>query len=190
MNADAKPHPICTIGHSTRSIDEFVELLRAGNVQRVIDVRSIPRSRRNPQYNVDTLPGTLSAWQIGHTIIPELGGLRSRQKDVAEGVNGFWTNPSFHNYADYAMSDAFRRGFDRLEELCTDTPCAIMCSEAVWWRCHRRIIADYLLADGRAVLHLMGKDRIEPASMTRAAIVRGGVVTYPKVGLERGDDGQ
>lgn len=179
--AEAKAHPIYTVGHSTRSIEEFVEILRVGNVQRLVDVRSIPRSRTNPHYNLDVLPETLSAWQIKHTIIPELGGRRSRQKGVPPEVNGWWQNRSFHNYADYAMSEEFRTGLDRLIELSVEAPCAIMCSEAVWWRCHRRIIADYLLLQGRVVLHLMGHGRIEPASRTPAAEVSGDVLVYPPV---------
>jgi uncharacterized protein (DUF488 family) len=179
MSRNGDTHPIYTVGHSTRSIEEFVELLRAGNIQHLVDVRSMPRSRTNPQYNLDTLPDTLARWQVRHTIIPELGGRRNRQKEVPADVNGFWTNQSFHNYADYAMSELYRRGLDQLAELSFVAPCAIMCSEAVWWRCHRRIIADYLLADGRTVLHLMGAGRIEPAKMTAAAITRYGVLTYP-----------
>lgn len=173
-------NPIYTIGHSTRSIEEFVELLRAGPVRHLIDVRSIPRSRTNPQYNLDTLPDTLADWQIRHTIIPELGGRRARQKQVDPDVNGFWDNQSFHNYADYALSDEYRTGLDRLVALSAEAPCAIMCSESVWWRCHRRIIADYLLLRGHEVLHLMGKDRVEPAKMTPGAKADGDVLTYPK----------
>ena len=179
---DACPQPIYTIGHSTRSIAEFVDLLRVGSIRRLIDVRSIPRSRTNPDYNLDTLPDTLAAWQIGHTIIPELGGRRSRAKDVDPQVNGYWENQSFHNYADYAMSAAFRAGLDQLEALSAETSCAIMCSEAVWWRCHRRIIADYLLMDGRTVFHLMNKDRAVPATMTPGSAVRDGVLVYPAPG--------
>ncbi|WP_207538478.1 DUF488 domain-containing protein [Sabulicella rubraurantiaca] len=174
-------YPVYTIGHSTRSIDEFVELLSAGNVQHLVDVRSIPRSRTNPQYNLDTLPATLAERQIRHTIIPELGGRRSRLREVPPDVNGFWENQSFHNYADYAMSEAFLRGLNLLMDLSVEAPCAIMCSEAVWWRCHRRIIADYLLANGRTVLHLMDNGRIEPAKMTPAAVIHEGVLTYPSV---------
>jgi uncharacterized protein (DUF488 family) len=172
--------PIYTVGHSTRTVDEFVELLRTGHVGRVIDVRSIPRSRANPQYNLDSLPAALAAWQIRHAIIPELGGRRGRQKSIALEVNGYWTNQSFHNYADYAMSGEFRAGLDRLESISSETKCAIMCSEAVWWRCHRRIIADYLLLRGRTVLHLMGEGRAEPARMTPAAVAKGDVLTYPR----------
>jgi uncharacterized protein (DUF488 family) len=171
--------PIHTIGHSTRPIEAFVDLLRTGGVQLLIDVRSIPRSRTNPQYNLETLPETLSAWQIGHRIIPELGGRRSRQKQVPPEVNGYWTNQSFHNYADYALSDEFRSGLEQLIGLAAEQPSAIMCSEAVWWRCHRRIIADHLLARGLEVLHLMGSGRIERASTTPGAELRNGQVTYP-----------
>ena len=174
-----EPRPIFTIGHSTRTIEEFVELLRAGNVRELVDVRSIPRSRTNPQYNLDLLPETLADWQIRHTIIPELGGRRSRQKTVAPEVNGFWKNQSFHNYADYAGSEEFRAGLDRLLALSVDTTCAIMCSEAVWWRCHRRIIADYLLLQGRSVFHLMGANRVEQAKITPGAVADGCVLNYP-----------
>lgn len=171
--------PIYTVGHSTRTIPEFVELLRAGGVQLVIDVRTVPRSRANPQYNADALPGALAEWQIGYDRIAELGGLRGRSHDVAPEVNGFWENQSFHNYADYALSDAFAEGLDRLSRFADERPTAIMCSEAVWWRCHRRIIADYLLMRGRAVLHLMGKDRVDPARMTAGARRRDGHLVYP-----------
>ena len=179
MSSGNEERPIYTVGHSTRTIEEFVELLRAAKVQRLVDVRSIPRSRTNPQYNLDSLPETLSAWQIGHTIIPELGGRRSRQKTVAPELNGYWNNQSFHNYADYAMSAEFRTGLELLMELSLDAPCAIMCSEAVWWRCHRRIIADYLLLEGRVVCHIMGNGRIDPAKITPAAIARDDVLVYP-----------
>lgn len=171
--------PIYTVGHSTRSIEEFVEILRLGSVQRVVDVRSIPRSRTNPQYNFDVLPDTLSRWQIGYTLVPELGGRRSRQKVVASGLNDYWQNTSFRNYADYAMSDAFRAGLQHLLALSSETTCAIMCSEAVWWRCHRRFIADNLLALGLPVLHLMSAKRVEPAKPTPAATRAGSVLIYP-----------
>jgi uncharacterized protein (DUF488 family) len=180
--AGAEQHPIYTIGHSTRPIEEFVEILRTANVRLLVDVRSLPRSRTNPQYNLDLLPRTLSERQIGHRIIPELGGRRGRQKAVPPEVNNYWENRSFHNYADYAMSGEFRAGLDRLIGLSVEAPCAIMCSEAVWWRCHRRIIADYLLLRGRTVLHLMGKDRIERASITPAAEASGDVLVYPSTG--------
>lgn len=181
MNKGSDRDPIYTIGHSTRPIAEFVELLQAAGVQLLVDVRSIPRSRTNPQYNLDSLPATLSAWQIRHAIIPALGGRRNRQKEVPPEVNSFWTNQSFHNYADHALSEEFGRGLDQLIALNRQTPCAIMCAEAVWWRCHRRIIADHLLARGHSVLHLMGANKAEPATITRGAAMTRGLLTYPKV---------
>ena len=175
----SEPLPVYTIGHSTKTIAEFVELLRAGAVQLVVDVRSVPRSRTNPHYNLDALPDALAGWQIGHTRIEELGGLRKKSKSVAAEVNGFWINQSFHNYADHALSDDYRRGLARLIELAGERRTAIMCAEAVWWRCHRRIVADYLLAEGKAVFHLMGEARVEPAKMTVAATRAEDGLHYP-----------
>jgi uncharacterized protein (DUF488 family) len=171
--------PVYTIGHSTRSIVEFVELLQQGRVELVVDIRSIPRSRTNPQFNLDALPEALSAWQIGHTRIAELGGRRTKSKTVPPEVNGFWTNQSFHNYTDYALTEGFHVGFSRLTELSRERRCAIMCSEAVWWRCHRRFVADYLLHDGREVFHLMGTARIDAAKMNPAARAQRASLVYP-----------
>lgn len=177
--------PVYTIGHSTRSIPEFVELLRRGQVEMVVDIRSTPRSRTNPQFNLDALPEALSAWQIGHESIAELGGRRSKSHVVPPEVNGFWTNQSFHNYADYALSDEFRAGFSYLVELSLERRCVIMCSEAVWWRCHRRFVADYLLHAGRNVFHLMGATRVDIATMNRAARAAGTSLVYPRQPLTR-----
>lgn len=174
-----EPLPVYTIGHSTRSIPEFVELLRAGQVDLVVDIRSIPRSRINPQYNLDALSETLAEWQIGYVFIAELGGRRPKSKLVSPDVNGFWTNQSFHNYADYGLSEAFHSGLARLLELARGRRCAIMCSEAVWWRCHRRIVADYLVYGGATVFHLMGSARVEAASLTIAATAAGDSLIYP-----------
>ena len=178
MSAAGLP-PVYTIGHSTRTISEFVDILRAGSVQLVVDVRTVPRSRTNPQYNADVLGDELAGWQIGYERIAELGGLRGRSPNLVPETNGFWENRSFHNYADYALSEDFAGGLERLLELADARPTAIMCAEAVWWRCHRRIIADYLLLRGRTVLHLMGRGRVEPARMTAAAIERDGRLVYP-----------
>lgn len=144
-----------------------------------MDVRSVPRSRTNPQYNFDVVGEELREWQIGYERIAELGGLRGRSSAVPPEVNGFWENQSFHNYADYALSEDFGRGLDLLKSIASAQTTAIMCAEAVWWRCHRRIIADYLLLGGRKVLHLMGRDRIEPARMTPAAKERDRRLVYP-----------
>lgn len=173
------PLPVFTIGHSTASIAGFVELLRVGDVGKVVDVRTVPRSRHNPQYNLDALPGELAEFQIRHEYIRELGGLRGKTHGIAPEVNGLWRNQSFHNYADYALTEDFRRGLALLLELATAERCAIMCAEAVWWRCHRRIIADYLLARGLSVLHLMWPAKIAPASLTPGAVVRDGSIFYP-----------
>jgi len=183
MRPEAEAPPIYTIGHSTRPIDEFIRLLDLADVTMVIDVRTIRGSRTNPQYNAGVLPGSLAESGIGYTPIPELGGRRPRQKSVPPDLNDYWRNRSFHNYADFAMSAEFAAGLARLLKLSEDRSCALMCAEAVWWRCHRRIIADYLLLDGRAVLHLMEKGRVEPASMTPAAVARGKVLIYPSAAV-------
>jgi uncharacterized protein (DUF488 family) len=180
---EAQALPVYTIGHSTRPIGEFVQLLDTAGVTMVIDVRSIRRSRTNPQYNEESLPRSLAEFQIGYTPVAELGGRRSRQDFVPPEVNGYWQNRSFHNYADFAMSAEFDVGLHRLLKLSKHSRCALMCAEAVWWRCHRRIIADYLLLHGREVLHLMEKGRIEPASMTPAALTQGKALTYPPPAL-------
>jgi uncharacterized protein (DUF488 family) len=150
--------PFFTIGHSTRPISEFVNLLRNAGGQLVADVRTVPRSRTNPQYNWDVLSKALSEFQIEYEHFAALGGLRGRKRDVPQTVNAFWQNARFHNYADYAMSENFHRGLNRLRELGHRTPCVIMCAEAVWWRCHRRIIADYLITAGETVFHILGQN--------------------------------
>ena len=161
-------HPFFTIGHSTRPVTEFIDLLKGAQITLLIDVRSVPRSRTNPQYNRDILPETLARSAIGYEHVAALGGLRARQ-DVPPDVNAFWQNQSFHNFADYALTPAFRSGLARLRALGHEGRCAIMCAEAVWWRCHRRIIADYLIAAGETVFHILSADRVEPARMTEAA---------------------
>lgn len=179
--------PFFSVGHSTRMIDAFVELLRAGEVTNVVDVRLMPRSRANPQYNIDTLPRTLASFQIGYEHIAELGGLRGKIKSAERNINGFWDNQSFHNYADYTLTAPFHRGLNKLIELGRERRCAMMCSEAVWWRCHRRVIADHLLARDESVFHLMGKDKLQSAKLTIGArIGKDGTVTYPAKNLSDG----
>jgi uncharacterized protein (DUF488 family) len=173
-------HAFFTIGHSTRSIDDFLDLLRYSEVALVVDVRSVPRSRTNPQYNLDSLPNVLSQSQIGYVHLADLGGLRGRQHDVSSAVDAYWQHASFHNYADYALSEAFRSGLAQLRALGAEQRSAVMCAEAVWWRCHRRIIADYLLAAGETVFHILGKGHVEPATMTPAAKLEpSGLLSYP-----------
>ena len=159
--------PIFTVGHSTRTIDQFVDLLRCGPAELVVDVRTVPRSRHNPQYNEDVVGTELGAYQIGYQRMAHLGGLRGRSAKVAPDVNAFWDNESFHNYADYALSDEFAAALDELLMISSARRCAIMCAEAVWWRCHRRIIADYLLSRGRTVFHLMGTNALSRRALRR-----------------------
>ncbi|WP_245317636.1 DUF488 domain-containing protein [Rhizobium sp. N122] len=170
--------PVFTVGHSTRTIAEFTELLRAGNVELVVDVRRVPRSSTNPQFNSEALANALAPLQIDYIRIDGLGGLR-KKSPVPEAVNGFWNNRSFHNYADYALSAEFRTAFGQLLAVSASRRAAIMCAEAVCWRCHRRIIADYLIAAGRQVYHLMGVNEVTPAEMTKGALSGRDGLRYP-----------
>lgn len=173
-------NPFFTIGHSVRPLDVFVGLLKNADVRLVVDVRTIPRSRTNPQYNGDTLPSSLSGFQIAYEHIAELGGRRGRQPNVPPVMNGFWQNESFHNYADYAMGEDFRAALGRLRQLGHSERCVIMCAETLWWQCHRRIISDYLIAAGEIVFHILGPDDVAQAVMTPAAkLGADGVLTYP-----------
>ncbi|MGE3149272.1 MAG: DUF488 family protein [Pseudorhodoplanes sp.] len=175
--------PFFTIGHSNRSLDAFVGLLKEAHVERVADIRKIPMSGANPQFNRDTLPEALAPFGISYEHVAALGGLRGKARGVPADVNGLWTNDSFHNYADYALSEQFHAGFDHLLDEGRRWRMAVMCSEAVWWRCHRRIVADYLVAGGETVFHIMGPGRLEPARLTPGAVIQpGGAVVYPANG--------
>jgi uncharacterized protein (DUF488 family) len=172
--------PFFTIGHSNRSLEEFIELLSGAGIDLLVDIRTIPRSRANPQFNKSTLPGALAGFGISYEHAADLGGLRAKTRTLPERVNGFWTNESFHNYADYALSAPFHAGLEHLLDEGHERRCVIMCSEAVWWRCHRRIVADHLIACGETVFHIMGQGRLEPARLTPGAVVEpGGTVVYP-----------
>lgn len=174
--------PFLTIGHSNRSLEEFVALLDGAEISLVVDIRRFPRSRANPQFNEDTLPGALAAAGISYEHEGALGGRRHKAQAVSPAINGLWTNDSFHNYADYALSAEFHAGLEHLLNEGRERRCAIMCSEAVWWRCHRRIVADYLIACGVAVFHIIGQGRSEPAHLTPGAIIKAhGMVVYPAV---------
>jgi uncharacterized protein (DUF488 family) len=169
-----------TIGHSNRSLDEFLDMLLDAQVKLLVDVRSFPRSRTNPIFNIDSLPDDLENMQIGYRHCVALGGRRPKQSGVDEAVNGMWRVRSFHNYADYTLSDQFAEAFDWLLRLGRGQRLALMCSEAVWWRCHRRIITDYLLLNGHGVDHLMGRAHIDRASPTPGAQKTAlGKVIYP-----------
>jgi uncharacterized protein (DUF488 family) len=178
--------PFFTIGHSTRSLAAFVALLRQADVTLVADIRKMPRSRTNPQFNEAALPRSLAGFGIGYEHVASLGGLRGKTAAVAPRINGFWTNKSFHNYADYALTDAFQAGLAHLLDAGRERRCTVMCSEAVWWRCHRRIVADYLIAKGREVFHIMGEGRLAPARLTPGAVIQaGGTITYPAPAIGR-----
>jgi len=172
-------HPFFTIGHSTRSPEEFVALLQQSEILYLVDVRTVPRSRTNPQFNNDPLSELLASYQIRYHHVAALGGLRGRQKPADSSANALWRNQSFHNYADYAQSEAFRDGLQQLIDLGSTGRAAIMCAEAVWWRCHRRIIADHLLTRGFSVFHIMGPGKVPPATMTPGAMASGDGVSYP-----------
>jgi uncharacterized protein (DUF488 family) len=179
MNRPAD-HMIFTIGHSTRTLAELVALLRQVDVTLLVDVRSIPRSRTTPQFNSDTLPDSLAADGIGYRHLRALGGRRHHRKGAPPSLNTYWRVAAFRNYADYAETGEFRAGLDALRALARDDRCAIMCAEAVWWRCHRRIITDYLLSGGIRVDHIMGPGQVMVATLTPGAhVTADGTLRYP-----------
>jgi uncharacterized protein (DUF488 family) len=172
--------PVFDVGHSTRALDVFVGLLQAHGVECVVDVRRLPGSRRHPHYDGEALSASLAPQGIGYVHLAALGGRRGRS--LPAGVpspNGFWQNASFRRYADYAMGEAFHAGLAQLLELASRRRCTLMCAEVLWWRCHRRIVADYLLAAGRTVCHILGDGRAEPATLTPAARRAGDHLIYP-----------
>jgi uncharacterized protein (DUF488 family) len=173
-------NPFFSIGHSTRPLQAFVDLLKGVDIRLVVDVRTFPRSRSNPQYNGDALAALLLTLDIRYEHIVALGGLRKRQRGVPSATNAFWQNESFHNYADYAMGEDFQSGLRQLRELGRSARSAIMCAETLWWRCHRRIISDYLIAAGETVFHILGADQMTRAVMSSAAkLGSSGALVYP-----------
>lgn len=167
---------ICTIGHSNRPIGAFVDLLRSNGVAWVLDVRTVPRSRHNPQFNRETLPGFLETVQIAYTHLPGLGGLRHA---FADSVNTGWHNLSFRGYADYMQSSEFAKNIQWVAELASTEHCVLMCAEAVPWRCHRSMIGDALLVRGVRVEDIIGPRARKPHVLTAFAHVDGVHITYP-----------
>jgi uncharacterized protein (DUF488 family) len=167
---------VCTIGHSNRPIDAFFDLLRANEIVRVLDVRTVPRSRHNPQFNRETLSESLGALQIGYTHLPGLGGLRHAR---ADSPNTGWNNLSFRGYADYMQSPEFADNVQRVVDLATVERCVLMCAEAVPWRCHRSLIGDALLVRGVRVDDIIGAKRCKPHVLTAFAHVDGIRISYP-----------
>lgn len=167
---------IWTIGHSTRTIDEFISLLEANGIKLLADVRAWPGSKRYPQFNKEALKGSLNTHGIRYEHFPELGGKR---KSRPESRNTAWRNASFRGYADYMETEQFQKGIERLLEIASEAGAtAIMCAEAVWWRCHRSLIADYLKARGVQVRHILSANKVEPHPYTPAARIVNGELSY------------
>ena len=179
----AQTHPFYSIGHSTRTQETFIALLQQNGVSALADVRTMPRSRANPQFNMEELESILPAAGVKYVRMEALAGFRKKRRDLDPVVNGYWQNQSFHNYADYALTPEFEAGLLALIELGKTETCAFMCAEAVWWRCHRRIIADYLLTAGARVFHIIDEKPPKPAERNPAATpVEGGGLVYPAEG--------
>jgi uncharacterized protein (DUF488 family) len=177
----AKPL-IRTVGHSTRPVEALIEMLKAHGVTRVLDVRTIPKSRHNPQYNSEALERSLNEAGIGYEHIKALGGLRHPRKD---SPNTGWRNESFRGYADYMQTAEFESALDALVEAAAREAVAIMCAEAVPWRCHRSLISDVLTARGYPVEHIMSANKSDPHTITAFARVDGKSVSYPADAQER-----
>lgn len=171
--------PLYSIGHSNRRIEDFLAVLRAARIECVADVRTFPRSRTNPQFNIEQLPDALAEAGMRYEYLPDLGGRRRKSKNIPPDVNAFWRVSSFHNYADHAMSERFQSSLAHLLSLSAGQRCTMMCSEVLWWRCHRRIIADYALAAGHEVQHLFDVGHVEEARLTAGAVIENGLVAYP-----------
>lgn len=165
-----------TIGHSTRTLEQFLALLKAHDIQRVVDIRTIPKSRHNPQFGQDILSPALQAAGIGYTYLGTLGGLRHTTKD---SINTGWENLSFRGYADYMATDAFQEGLQELKSLAEQQRVAIMCAEAVPWRCHRSLVADALIVQNWEVLDIQSKKTAKLHALTPFLKVENGKIIYP-----------
>jgi uncharacterized protein (DUF488 family) len=173
---------VWTVGHSTHPFDEFVALLQAHGVRRVVDVRTVPRSRHNPQFAEDVLGPALRERGLGYERAQALGGLRHARKGSAEGINGAWRNASFRGYADYMQTPQFAEAVEALAAEARDERLTVMCAEAVPWRCHRSLIGDALLVRGVEVLDIMSPTSAKPHTLTSFAAVDGTRVWYPPEG--------
>jgi uncharacterized protein (DUF488 family) len=167
---------VSTVGHSTHPIEEFIRILQGHGIRRLVDVRTIPKSRRNPQFEGESLARSLASAGIDYTHLPGLGGLRHARKD---SLNTGWRNTSFRGYADYMQTPQFAANLDRLLAISAEAPTAIMCAEAVPWRCHRSLIADALTARGIEVREILSAAKSQPHSLTPFARVQGQQITYP-----------
>jgi uncharacterized protein (DUF488 family) len=166
-----------SVGHSTHPLDAFVGLLAAHEIEVLVDVRTVPRSRRHPHFSAEALERSLPERGLSYRRLPRLGGWRRTAQD---SPNGAWRNPSFRGYADYALTDEFAAGLAELRAAATASRTAMMCSEALWWRCHRRLVADRLVAAGAAVWHIGSDGRRSAHRLSEFAVMgAGGRVTYP-----------
>jgi uncharacterized protein (DUF488 family) len=170
------PHPVCTIGHSNRTIEEFIALLRQNGIDCLLDIRTVPKSRHNPQFGQDQLAPSLAAAGIEYRYLRGLGGLRRPRKD---SQNAGWRNTSFRGYADYMQTEEFAANVDAVIELTASRTCVLMCAEAVPWRCHRSLVADALLVRGVPVDDIIDARQRRPHKLTPFAHVDGLAITYP-----------
>jgi uncharacterized protein (DUF488 family) len=174
-NASNERNSIWTVGHSTLTIEQFFGLLSSFQIELLVDVRSFPGSRRYPHFNKEELRTSLTAVGIDYVHMPELGG---RRKTRPDSKNVVWRNQSFRGYADYMETQAFREGAKQLLERARERRTVIMCAEAVWWRCHRSLIADYLKADDVTVVHILSQGKSEEHPYTSAAQIVNGKLSY------------
>jgi uncharacterized protein (DUF488 family) len=165
-----------TIGHSTRQLDHFIALLEAHDIRQLVDIRSVPRSRRHPHFSAEALAVSLRDRAIVYRHSPALGGMRKPRRDSR---NTAWRVEGFRGYADYMETEAFRLALDELVTMAREAPTAIMCAEAVWWRCHRQLIADALVARGVGVRHIVNAGEARSHELSELAVIREGGVIYP-----------
>jgi uncharacterized protein (DUF488 family) len=176
MSKATEKNEIFTIGHSTRSIEELISLLKAYEIQTVIDIRTIPKSRHNPQFNQNSLKKSLKKSKIGYRHLKELGGLRHPLKD---SINTGWINASFQGYADYMQTPSFQKGLEKLETIAFQKRCALLCAEAVPWRCHRNLVADALTIRKWKVFHIQTQKNAKKHRRTPFSRIKKGILFYP-----------
>jgi len=172
-------HQVFTIGHSTHSLDHFLALLAEHRIKTLVDIRRFPGSRKFPQFNADALAAALKAAGVDYLWFEALGGRRTRMKDAAPSLNVGLENKSFRNYADYMLTEQFRLEMDRLLEVARRQRVAIMCAEGLYWRCHRRLVSDFLFAHAIAVRHIMPSGELKPHALTAGARITEGNLSYP-----------
>jgi uncharacterized protein (DUF488 family) len=166
---------VWTIGHSTRSIEDFIYLLKSFQIFHLADIRSYPGSKRYPHFNKEALQQSLLQEKIQYSHLPELGG---RRKTKPDSLNTAWKHEAFRGYADYMETDGFKKGIEKLEDIARSERIAYMCSEAVWWKCHRALVSDYLKVHGWEVIHIMGEEKAQEHPYTKAAKVEAGELKY------------